>query len=115
MSQFKEFVKKAELHSDRIIYICEDNLQMLNWELNKLYGLLNKYTNKTVGDDITYRKKMIRIDQIRDDISSVNEHMEYYRNVLNAEEKEMARIYKAYGEYLMDDGHEVYYEEDYDY
>ena len=92
----KEFVQKAEQRSKESINRAYRSIDMLHYELDFLNNLLHRYSNKKSGLTFTYKHRQNEMNDIRDRIPRVYEDINYYKECINVERKEMARIYNTY-------------------
>jgi hypothetical protein len=70
---------------------------MLYYELDFLNNLLHRYSNKTSGRTFSTKKRRDEMDSIRERIPRVYQDINYYKECINFERKEMKRIHDTYG------------------
>ena len=58
---------------------------------------MNRYSNKKSGITLTVFQKQDEMTKVREQIPRVYENINYYKECINAERKEMKRIYDTYG------------------
>jgi chromosome segregation ATPase len=93
----KDFIKKAERQSRESINRAYRSIDMLHYELDFLNNLLQRYSNKTSGRTFSTQKRRGEMDSIRERIPRVYQDINYYKECINAERKEMKRIHDTYG------------------
>lgn len=93
----KDFVRKAERRSKESINDCYRSIDMLHYEINFLNDLLTRYSNRKSGNTLTTRQRLSEMNSIRERIPRVYQDINYYKECINAEKKEMKRIYDTYG------------------
>lgn len=93
----REFVRRAEIQSRENINRDYRNIDMLHYELNFLNDLLNRYSNKKSGRTFSVGKRLNEMASIRERIPQVYKDINYYKECINAERKEMKRIFDTYG------------------
>lgn len=93
----KEFIKKYERQSKESINRAYRDIDMLYFELDFLNDLLQRYSNKKSGRTLTIRERQQEMDSIRERIPRIYQDINYYKECINAERKEMKRIYNTYG------------------
>lgn len=103
----KDFVRRSEQKSKENINRDYMNIDMLYYELDFLNNLLNRYSNKNSGKTLTVFEKQDEMTKIREQIPRVYENINYYKECINAEKKEMKRIYDTY---VFDSNQQIQYE-----
>lgn len=93
----RDFVYRAEQISKENINRDYRSIDMLQYELNFLNDLLNRYSNKKSGRTFSFMERQDKIASIRDRIPRVYEDINYYKECINCERKEMRRIHNTYG------------------
>lgn len=91
------FVRRAERQSKESINRSYRDIDMLHWELDFLNDLLNRYTIRKSGNTLTYSERHKEMADIRERIPVIYEYIKYYKDCIDAEKKEMRRIYNTYG------------------
>lgn len=93
----KEFVRRVEIKSRESINRDYRTIDMLHYELNFLNDLLNRYSNKQSGRTFSVSKRLNEMASIRERIPQIYKDINYYKECINAERKEMKRISDTYG------------------
>ena len=93
----KDFVRRAEISSKENIRRAYSDIDFLYWQIDFLNDLLNRYSNKTSGKTLTVYQRQDEMARIREQIPRVYQDINYYKECINAEKKEMKRIYDTYG------------------
>jgi hypothetical protein len=93
----KEFVEKAEWQSKESINRAYSSINMVYYEINFLNDLLMRYLNKKSGRSFTVKERQGEMNSIRERISSAYQDINYYKECINTEKREMKRIYDTYG------------------
>jgi hypothetical protein len=93
----KEFVRKAELQSKESINRAYRNIEMVQYEISLLNDQLKRYSNKVSGRTLTHRERQNEMNIIRERIPSAYSDINYYKECINAEKKEIKRIFDTYG------------------
>lgn len=108
------FVRKAEKIANRALKEYYNNLNLLYWQIEILNKNMNVYNNKRAIHQ-NYVVKFAHIDDIKETISRIYKEINYYKECINIEKREMSRIYDKYGyaysdnyEYDMYDEYEQY-------
>jgi chromosome segregation ATPase len=104
----KDFVRKAERQSKDSINRAYRSIDMLHYEINFLNDLLQRYSNKKSGRTLTSKERQNEMNSIRERIPSAYKDINYYKECINAEKKEMKRIHDTYG---FVPNHRITYEE----
>jgi len=104
----KDFVRKAERQSKDSINRAYRSIDMLHYEINFLNDLLQRYSNKKSGRTLTSKERQTEMNSIRERIPSAYKDINYYKECINAEKKEMKRIHDTYG---FVPNHRITYEE----
>jgi chromosome segregation ATPase len=91
------FIKKAERQSRENINRDYRNIDMLHYHLDFLNNLLQRYSNKISGRTLSAKKRQEEMNDIRERIPRVYQDINYYKECINAERKEMKRIHDTYG------------------
>lgn len=92
-----EFVRRAEQRSKDSINRCYESINFLYYELDFLNDLLLRYSNRVSGKSMSTREKLNREAEMRERIPRVYEDINYYKECINCERKEMKRIHDTYG------------------
>ena len=93
----KEFVKKSERQSRESIDHSYREIDNLYWDINFLNDMLHRYMNRNSGRTLTHNEKQKVMEEIRLQISNVYKYINYHKECINVEKKEMKRIHTAYG------------------
>ena len=93
----KNFIEKYEITSKKSIDTYYENIDMLYYELNFLNDLLLRYSNKKSGYSFSVYERHNEMSSIRERIPKVYEDINYYKECINIERKEIKRIYNTYG------------------
>lgn len=97
----KEFIKKSERQSKQNIRRDYQSIDMLYYELDLLNELLVQYSNqvasRTAGRIVCRYKRQEEINSIRSRIPIVYQDINFYKECINAERKQMRHIYNTYG------------------
>jgi hypothetical protein len=93
----KDFIRKAERQSRENINRDYRNIDMLYYEIDFLNNLLQRYSNKLSGRTLSAKKRQDEMNSIRERIPRVYQDINYYKECINAERKEMKRIHDTYG------------------
>ena len=93
----KEFVYKAERQSKESINLAYRNIEMVQYEIGLLNDQLKRYSNKVSGRTLTHRERQNEMNIIREKIPSAYSDINYYKECINAEKKEIKRIFDTYG------------------
>ena len=93
----KDFIRKAERQSRESINRDYRSIDMLYYELDFLNNLLQRYSNKQSGQTFSAKKRQDEMNSIRETIPRVYQDINYYKECINAERKEMKRIHDTYG------------------
>lgn len=93
----KDFVRRAEISSKNNINRAYRDIDFLYWQLDFLNDLLQRYSNKKSGMTLSNRSRQEEMNNIREQVPRVYQHINYYKECINAEKKEMKRIYDTYG------------------
>ena len=93
----KDFIRKAERQSRESINRDYRNIDMLHYQLDFLNNLLQRYSNKQSGQTLSAKKRQEEMNSIREIIPRVYQDINYYKECINAERKEMKRIHDTYG------------------
>ncbi len=93
----KDFIRKAERQSRESINRDYRSIDMLYYELDFLNNLLQRYSNKQSGQTFSTRKRQDEMNSIRERIPRVYQDINYYKECINVERKEMKRIHDTYG------------------
>ena len=107
----RDFVKKAERQSKESINRSYREIDDLHWQINFLNDMLLRYMNKKSGKTLTHSERQKIMEEIRSQIPEVYKTINYYKECINAEKKEMKRIHNAYG-YSYDIKPEYYTEDE---
>jgi hypothetical protein len=91
------FVRRAELGSKNTINNGYRSLDLLYFELDFLNDLLLRYSNKNTGITFSKNKRLYEMATIRERIPQIYEEINYYKDIINYEKKEMKRINDTYG------------------
>lgn len=91
------FVKKAEKQSRETIDYSYREIYNLYLEIDFLNDLLISFINKKSGYTLSYREKQEEMDDIRERIPEIYRNINYYKECINVEKKEMKRIHAKYG------------------
>lgn len=91
------FVRRAERQSKESINRSYRDIDMLYWELDFLNELLQRYTIRKSGNTMTYSQRHKEMADIRERIPEIHNYIKYYKDCIDAEKKEMRRIYNTYG------------------
>ena len=92
-----DFVKRAERKSKESINRCYSSIDFLYWELDFVNDLLLRYSNRASGKSFSTRERMIKMAEIRERIPRIYEDINYYKQCINYDRKEMKRIHQTYG------------------
>ena len=107
----RDFVKKAERQSRENINRDYREIDDLHWQINFLNDMLLRYMNKKTGNTLTHSQRQKIMEEIRASIPETYKYINYYKECINAEKKEMKRIHSAYG-YSYDIKPEYYTEDE---
>ena len=91
------FVKKAEKQSRETIDRSYREIDNLYWEVDFLNNLLLSFLNKKSGYSLSYSERQREMDDICEIIPEVYKNINYFKECINVEKKEMKRIHAAYG------------------
>jgi hypothetical protein len=96
------------------------DIDMLYWELDFLNDLLLRYMNKKAGYTLSVRERQNEMSDTRERIAEVYKYINYYKECINAEKKEIQRLYNTYGyppakSYTYDEYNSEYSDDEYDY
>lgn len=93
----KDFVRRAEISSKENINRAYRDIDFLHYQIDFLNNLLNRYSNKTSGRTLSVYQRQDEMARIREQIPRAYQDINYYKECINAERKEMKRIYDTYG------------------
>lgn len=93
----KEFVRRSEIRSKENINILYRDIDFLYRQLDFLNDLLNRYSNKKSGVTLKSYERQDEMTRIREQIPHVYNDINYYKECINAERRELKRIYDMYG------------------
>ena len=93
----RDFVKKAEQQSKESINRSYRDIDIYHWHINELNDMLLRYMNRRSGYSFTYAKRQKEINEIREMIADTYKTINFYKECINAEKKEMRRIHDTYG------------------
>ena len=93
----RDFVRKAELQSKESINRSYRDIDMFYLNINELNDMLLRYMNKRAGYSLTRAKREKEMNNIREMIADTYKTINYYKECINAEKKEMCRIHDTYG------------------
>jgi hypothetical protein len=91
------FVRRAERQTKESINRSYRDIDMLYWELDFLNDLFHRYSIRKSGHTLTSGQRHKEMAEIRERIPVIHEYIKYYKDCINAEKKEMQRIYNTYG------------------
>jgi len=91
--RIKQFIESAEDRCNRSIDECYKNLDMLYSDLDSLNNSLYLYRNKRLGNT---EDRIWHIMDIRNQIPKVYEDINFFKECINAEKREIARIRSQY-------------------
>lgn len=81
----------------------EDNIErfyrdidMLKWELEILHNSLIDYINKKSGTSLSQYDRQVEMNRIRERIGDVYKSINFYKECINTEYKEIRRLYETY-------------------
>jgi len=94
---FKDLVRRAERQSKQSINESYRSIDHLYLELDFLNDLLNKYNNKKSGLTYSRLERLEKMGQIRERIPEIYQDINYYKECINADKKEIKRIHETYG------------------
>lgn len=92
-----DFVRRAEQRSKESINRCYESINFLYYELDFLNDLLLRYSNRVAGKSMSTREKRNKETEMRERIPRIYEDINYYKECINCERKEMKRIHDTYG------------------
>lgn len=108
----QDFVKRAERSLKDSINRSYRCIDMLHYELSFLNDQLLRYSNKHSGRTLTARERQDEIADIRERIPEAYKDINYYKECINAERKELQRIYDTYGysstKYYKEEKYDIY-------
>ena len=93
----QDFVRRAEKSSKESINRAYRDIDFLYLEIDYLNNLLNRYSNKISGRTLTVYQRQDEMASIRERISNIYKDINWYKECINADKKEMKRIYETYG------------------
>jgi hypothetical protein len=93
----KDFVKRAEKNSKESINRAYRDIDFIYYEIDFLNNLLNRYSNKTSGRTLSVYERQDEMARIRERIANAYKDINFYKECINVERKEMKRIYDTYG------------------
>lgn len=104
----RSFVRRAERQSKQSIRESYVSIDLIHDEINFLNQLLDRYMNHRGGLTYTHSQRRKIIDEIRERIPAAYKDINYYKECINAEKKEIKRIHETYGyfdepQYIQDD------------
>lgn len=108
----EDFVRRSEKQSKNSIRDCYISIDMLYYELDMLNDMRARYQNRNSGHTLSYSERKAIINDIYDRIPDIYKDINYYRECINAEKKEIQRIHQSYG--YFDDGEEDYVDDIYE-
>ena len=91
------FVKKAEKQSRETIDRSYREIDNLYWEVDFLNNLLLSFLNKKSGYLLSYSERQREMDDICEIIPEIYKNINYFKECINVEKKEMKRIHATYG------------------
>jgi hypothetical protein len=107
MSQeITEMVSRFEHQSQNNIRTSIRHIRLLKEELTYLDDVYLRYTKGRIGSSLTVLEKKERMTNIRERIVQINKNMAYYRECIAVDEKELDRLYREYGHYIIYDEQE---------
>ena len=93
----KDFARRSEIISRKNIKRCYRDIDMLYYELYFLNNLLSKYSNKKAGTSFSVYERQNEMASIREQIPRVYKDINFYKECINVEKREMKRIRETYG------------------
>jgi hypothetical protein len=93
----KDFVKRSEKSSKESINRAYRDIDFIYCEIDFLNNLLNRYSNKTSGRTLSVYERQDEMASIRERIANAYKDINFYKECINVERKEMKRIYETYG------------------
>jgi len=93
----KNFVLKAEQQFKESINYSYRDIDMIRWQIDMLNNMLLRYQNKRSGNTLTHSEKQKEISHIREMIPEFYKTINFYKECINTEKKEMQRIHDTYG------------------
>jgi hypothetical protein len=93
----RDFVKKAAKQSKESINRSYRDIDDVYYQIDMLNNMMNRYMNKKSGASLTVKGRQNEISDIREMIADAYKSINFYKECINAEKKEMKRIYDTYG------------------
>jgi hypothetical protein len=93
----KDFVQRTKITSKENIHRAYEDIDLLYWEINLLNDQLNRYSNKTSGRTLSVYERQDEMAYIRERIYNIYKDINFYKECINFEKKEITRINETYG------------------
>ncbi len=116
----QDFVRRAVPNLRDSINRSYRAIDILYYELDFLNDLLIRYMNKKSGHTLSVRERQNEMSDTRERIAGVYKDINYYKECINAEKKEIQRLYNTYGypsskSYTYEDECDEYYDDNEEY
>jgi hypothetical protein len=119
--EIEAFVRRTERQTNESINRSYRDIDILYCELDFLNDLLHRYTIRKSGHTLTFAERHKEMADIRERIPEIHEHIKFYKDCIDAEKKEIQRIYDTYRFELIQkrtyeeyDGDEMEYVDEYE-
>lgn len=93
----RDFIKKAEKQSKDSINRSYRDIDDVRYQIDMLNEMITRYMNKRSGYTLTIKGRQNEINDMREMITNAYKSINFYKECINAEKKEMKRIYDTYG------------------